>query len=173
MAEYIPATILIGGQLASDQLPKLFAAVQEDGVLDADHGGIGDRGELEALIDGARPLLLVHPDASYGKLPALEAACESLGLTYRRESDAKYEYEAEIVSWAPGMAEPRWTQGSQGGAAVIAIAAVRRLLDTPAASDAEVIARVGEMLAGYAPVEVPPLVLVATQGTARGLGSST
>lgn len=175
MAEYIPAVIHIGGPLPDDRLSELFAAAVEDGVTNVDGGPIGDEGDLEALIDGKRPLMLMDPDASYGRLPALEAACEHIGLTYRRSSDAKYEYEAEIVSWAPGMEEPRWTRGSQDGTAVIGLATVRKLLDAPAASDAEVVARLRVEVARHAPIQVPPLVLVdvATDADAGAVESAS
>lgn len=162
MAEYMPASILIGGQLDADQVAELHAAVARDGAVYADDGGIANESELADLIDGAGPLHLIHVDASWGKLPALEAACEMLGLTYQRRSDAKYDYEAEIVSWAPGMTEPRWTQGSQAGAAMTPLDAVRDILDAPGASDAEIVARLRAELAGQMPVVVPPLRLRAT-----------
>lgn len=46
MAEYIPAMILVGGELASDRLTDLLDAVTEDGVTNADDGGIADEGDL-------------------------------------------------------------------------------------------------------------------------------
>lgn len=169
MADYFPAIILIGGVLVEDQVTDLFEAAADDGVTTIDDGPIGDEAEFRALIDGAGPLILMDAQASYGKLPALETTCQDLGLSFRRNSDAGYEYEAEVVSWAPGMDHPRWTAGSQAGAAMIALNTVRGLLDAPAASDAELIVRLRAEIARHTPVDVPPLVIA---GTTAGAGET-
>lgn len=160
MADYFPAIILIGGTLAGGRVTDLFEGAIEDGVTTLDDGPIGDEAEFRALIDGSGPLGLLNADAPYGKLPALEAVCRELGLTFRRESDARYEFEAEIVSWAPGMKQPRRTAGSQDGTAMIPVETIRKLLDAPATSTTDTVARIRATLAGHEPVEVPPLVLV-------------
>jgi hypothetical protein len=65
---------------------------------------------LESLRDNR--LWLCDDQASYGEFPELESACQNLSLSYTRHSEGKYEYDAEVIEWRPGMTEPLVRVGS-------------------------------------------------------------
>jgi hypothetical protein len=56
--------------------------------------------------------VLNDDQARFGEFPELEEACRTLGLTYRRHSEGKYELDPEVVDWRPGMSEPLVRMGS-------------------------------------------------------------
>ena len=47
-----------------------------------------------------------HDQARYGQFEEVEDACRMAGIGYIRHSSARYEYDAEIVEWRPGMESP-------------------------------------------------------------------
>lgn len=114
MSEPLSAQIWIGGRLSRARLPEFLTAVGEARVsLEwGDAVFAPETGEelLASLRDGR--LWLCDDQASYGEFPELEGACQSLGLPYTRHSEGKYEYDAEVVEWRPGMAEPLARVGS-------------------------------------------------------------
>ncbi len=114
MSERLCAEIRIGGRLSRGQLPEFLKAVSKARVSlewgDACFTPTTADELLESLRDGR--LWLCDDQASYGEFPELESACRALGLSYTRRSEGKYERDAEIVEWRPGMAEPLSRVGS-------------------------------------------------------------
>jgi hypothetical protein len=58
-------------------------------------------------------------EALGGAFPDLENFLVRHGIAFDRRSDAKYEYDAEIVFFRRGMAEPGWVRATQNGQPVV------------------------------------------------------
>jgi len=102
MPDCMPAAIYIGGKLSKKKLEELRDILPPVGDLDE---AIRKR---EAFYgeDG---------DAAWGKLEELETFCRKNKLTYRRTSNAKYEWDGEVVFWEPGLKEPLSNRCTQEG----------------------------------------------------------
>ena len=105
MPDCMPATIEIGGAIAERKLDELESLLP---------GGCGTN-VLREAIDGGAPLHDEDGDAPWGKLEDLEQFCRDNRLTFRRTSNAKFEYDGEVVYWRPRMAEPISNAASQDG----------------------------------------------------------
>jgi hypothetical protein len=55
------------------------------------------------LIAVGKPLVLRDAEAGSGQFKELEAFCQTLGLSYDRQSSGKSEYTPQLVRWRPGM----------------------------------------------------------------------
>jgi len=88
----------LGGTLPHAWLTRFLEAVRADGThLDWGEEVVG----LSAILASAppgEPLTLTNHDASNGQVPAVEAICHEIGLTYRRESAPHGEFDGEVVS---------------------------------------------------------------------------
>jgi hypothetical protein len=120
MSEPISAEIRIGGQIRQDLVPGLCRAIREEYVsLDwGDARFVPD--SAEELIVGCQDrngvrLLCLHDDqASYGRFSILEKYLVEAGIGYRRHSDAKYEFDAEIVEFRPGLGQVVFASNNNG-----------------------------------------------------------
>ena len=114
MSERLCAEIWIGGQLSRSQLPEFLRVVSEARVSLEWGDACFTPNSAEELLESLRDcrLWLCDDQASCGELPELENACRAMGLSYTRHSEGKYEHDAEIVEWRPGMAEPLCRVGS-------------------------------------------------------------
>jgi hypothetical protein len=170
MAEWIPAQIRIGGELTPEVLEGLWEAIEAEGCGPEWTEGFASKEAfihhliyLDGMARAGRPgpLLLQDDQARWGKFEGLEAFCRAHALTYVRDCEAKYEYDAEVVWWAPGMEEAQGTTGTQDGGALVSIEALRAALaqGEPAAQ----LAAVRKLVDERTPVTVPPITLSITR----------
>ena len=162
MSERLCAEIWIGGRLSRVQVPEFLKAVSEARVSlewgDACFTPNTAEELLESLRDGR--LWLCDDQASYGEFPELESACRALGLSYRRHSEGKYEHDAEIVAWRPGMAEPLFRVGSnRNQSAYVPVEEVARALKHLEAGRAGKAKKILRLLCPQVP-ELPPFEIV-------------
>jgi hypothetical protein len=102
------AAIEIGGPVPALQLAELIALVRAEGLV------VGweevpfqptTATALLALAEGST-LRLVDHAATWGRFDPLEAFLFRHGIAFDRRTDAKYEYDAELVRYRPGMSQP-------------------------------------------------------------------
>jgi hypothetical protein len=84
MADYVSASIQIGGKITPANLVLLDAAIMDDGLT------MGDPifGEIVDLQDS---------EARWGEFEATEQFCADHGLSFRRDNEARYEIKEHIV----------------------------------------------------------------------------
>jgi len=110
MSDRIPAKIQIGGVVYPSFVDTFISEVNNsNGQRFDDWGGarvdIKMTKELQEYIhDGY--FTLVDYEAPWGEFEELENFCRDHDLSYRRATSAKYEYNAEVATWIPGMHEP-------------------------------------------------------------------
>ena len=116
MADRMAAIITIGGRISSGDLPRLLSAIADARVARDWGEAVWHPETAQELLDGLQNgrLTLCDDEASYGEFSDLESECQTLGLSFRRHSDGKYEYDAEVVDWRPGMHEPLVNHSSNG-----------------------------------------------------------
>lgn len=126
MGEYFPGRITIGGILHltvpqaltlepenltqedwNDKIELFLAKVNEKGFDfgETDHN-LKSPKDIPGELDDKNQLVCTDSEASYGEFEELEELCRELGLSYDRWSDAKYEFEACMSIWRPGMERP-------------------------------------------------------------------
>ena len=114
MSDRIAAHITIGGPLSRSRLPALLKAITEAEVAtswgDAFFQPQNEEQLLSALKSGH--LWLCDDESRDGCFPDLEDACRKLGLSYTRLCVNRYEYDAEVVDFRPGMKKPLVRVGS-------------------------------------------------------------
>src|SRR5438876_693106 len=113
MPDCIPATIQIGGKLRRSKLE----AFEE--LLPAAHN-------LDEIPLGEVAVYGEDGDASWGKFEELEAFCRENKLTYRRTTDARYEYNGEIVFWKPDLKDPIFEMATQDGKPYMTLERLKR-----------------------------------------------
>jgi hypothetical protein len=121
MADSMPAEIHIGGPVPAGLVDHLIATIKEEGIY-LDWEGTSFDAETAADLlalakDGGEPavLRLMDAEAVCGEFDDLESFLVKHGVGFDRWSDARFEYDAELVQFRPGMAEPhRCTTNSNG-----------------------------------------------------------
>src|ERR1700687_1885588 len=102
MSEPIAAEIRIGGKIRHDLVPGLCKAIREECLsFDWDDTRFVPNSAEELINacderDGVRLLCLYDDQASYGQFSIVEKYLVEAGICYRRHSDAKYEFDAQI-----------------------------------------------------------------------------
>ena len=133
MSDRLCAIMSIGGQVRQKKLSALLKAIAEAGVGtewgDPTFAPASAEELLLALKDGR--IRLCDDQASYGAFPELEKTCRKLRLPYRRHTEGKYEFDAEIVDYRPGMRRPLVRMGSNNNENETFVAAshVKKALD--------------------------------------------
>jgi hypothetical protein len=133
MSDRIPARILIGGPIPASLATDLAQAItEEQAFLNYDEPAFSPKTEadlLGAVRDGH--LALVNPEASWGLFNTLERFLCTHRIAFDRYTEGKYEYNAEIVQFRPGMRHPESFLATQDAKIVVPvseiIAALRRL----------------------------------------------
>lgn len=132
MSDRIPAKIEIGGVVYPNFLDEFISEVNNsNGQRFNDWGGaradIKMTKELKEYIhDGY--FTLVDDEASFGEFEELENFCRDHNLSYRRATSAKYEYNAEVAVWIPGMHEPLIFATNEGEEEMVSGLEVRRAI---------------------------------------------
>jgi hypothetical protein len=120
MSEPIPAEISIGGKIREDQVPGLCQVIAEEGVSLEWGDACFTPSMAEDLLaacqehDGVRVLWLCDDQANYGMFKVLEAFLEREQIAFRHKSDAKYEYDAEIIEYRPKLGEVSYSSDNTG-----------------------------------------------------------
>jgi hypothetical protein len=120
MSEPIAAELRIGGQIRRDLVSGLCKAIAEQGVSlewgDA-YFGPGSAEELSEGCqdrDGVLLLCLCDDQANYGEFGILEKFLVDAGISFRRHSDAKHEFDAEVVEFRPGIGRVEFPSNNNG-----------------------------------------------------------
>jgi hypothetical protein len=120
MPDCIAAEIRIGGTIRRDLVPGFCKAICDEclslewGDAAFDPNSPGELLEACQDCDGARHLRLCDDQASYGQFSILEKFLVEAGICYRRHSDAKYEYDAKIVEFRPGLGQVVFASNNNG-----------------------------------------------------------
>ena len=104
MADRLAAEIEIGGTVSASLVAGLCAAINEDGLrLEWDGGDFHPR-TAQDLLDAAEGgvLTLCDDQASWGSFPVLEGFLAEHYIGFTRTTEAKYEYDAEIIWFRSG-----------------------------------------------------------------------
>jgi hypothetical protein len=120
MPDCIAAEIRIGGTIRQDLVPGLCKAIRDERLSFDWDDSCFDPDSAEELIeacderDGVRLLCLCDDQASYGQFSILEKYLVEAGICYWRHSDGKYEYDAEIVEFRPGLGQVAFASNNGG-----------------------------------------------------------
>lgn len=100
--------IFIGGKVTKEQLPELIKAINDEGVED-EYGNGNLRIEsperlLQYVEDGF--IKFIHVEKGNGEFVDLESWLQENGIPFNRTTEQKDEYDAEDVTWLPGMDSP-------------------------------------------------------------------
>ncbi|HEY3963619.1 MAG TPA: hypothetical protein VGM05_03615 [Planctomycetaceae bacterium] len=120
MSDRMAAEIWIGGRIPKRLVPQLCGTICTEGIsLDWDESlfapnnaadlleGCGDEG-------GTRLLHLCNVEACWGEFGELEEFLVRRKISFRRRSEAKYEHDAQIVEFRPGIEPVRYPTDSSG-----------------------------------------------------------
>lgn len=121
MADRFPAVIRIGGTLTKEQAQGLITAIRTTGFC-ADWGDSYFEPEtIKDIVDIVEPdgiLELMDDQACYGVFPDLETFLTANQIPFDRHSDAKYEYDGEVVSYRPETGTVRHNATQDGDCTV-------------------------------------------------------
>lgn len=123
MADYFPGAIQIGGSVSRAVATQLANAITEARVS-LDWGGAtfapSTSDDLQAAVDAETKVLQLYDDqARYGAFWDLERWLEAHGVTFVRTSDARYEFDGEVVSFRPGVGLVTHTATQDGSPTVM------------------------------------------------------
>ena len=163
MADRLGGEITIGGKLSKTaSLDRFLMALREESVSLEWGGGMfcpSDWSEIQRSLDEGGRLHLYNDAARWGEFEELEKACVQLGLAFVRRSEAKYEYDAEVVFvTGEGPLEQVFTNAS--AQPVIGVAEITEAIKDADTDPAGAIQRIRKLLPPAIP-EVPRLELVA------------
>jgi hypothetical protein len=163
MSDRMSAEIWIGGAVPKRLVPELCQAIQESGASNdwSESNFAPETAEdLLGTVDGDGHLELMDHEARYGELPELEAFCREHGIAFDRQSDAKYEYSAELVRFRPEDGGQTFvTTTDQEGTLLVEVTAVLEVRDALRQGRAAEALRLLEELAPDIP-DLPPLSFV-------------
>jgi hypothetical protein len=120
MSEPIPTEISIGGKVREDQVTGLCQAIAKECVsLEWGDACFTPETAEELLAacqehDGVRVLWLCDDQANYGSLETLQEFLKREQIPFRHKSDAKYEFDAEVIEYRPEIGEVRFSSDTSG-----------------------------------------------------------
>lgn len=128
MSDRIPAAIDIGGELPKELVDDFIQAIADNGPSlewgDKPFEPKTAQDLMEARTDGL--LTLKADDARQGCFHSVEAFCAKHGLSYDRQSDAKCDFDGELVQKRPGEKE-HIMYCTNTGIPLVAVADIQRL----------------------------------------------
>ena len=89
MAEYMTATLTVGGRITRAQLKKIRKLAEIEGA------------DMEISEISEQEITIIDDEAPWGKFEQLEQYLIEQRIPFNRHSEAKYEYDAEIVFYRP------------------------------------------------------------------------
>ena len=166
MSDRFCGEIEIGGTIRRQDIQALADAIAAEGVsLDWGDGSVGVE-EIKELIEEAakkgETLTFRDDQAAYGEFTELEELCQKLKVAYKRSSEAKYDYDGELVLFLPGrMKNPCTMNATQDGEPTVALSVLQEY-HTRKKTLAQVIKELAE-----AEAKVPPVKIVDNAGFAK------
>jgi hypothetical protein len=106
MSERMSAWIAIGGNVPRVLVPELCQAIIQEQLSqdwDGDAFEPEDEEDLTNALDHEGHLFLCDHEARWGEFDALERFLRQHGIPYDRHSSAKYEYDAQLAQFRPGL----------------------------------------------------------------------
>lgn len=100
MADRMYAKITIGGRISAHTGAELLKVLDDEGLI---YGNVN----LAEYKQEDGTYEFEDEEIAWGRFQELEPFCVKNGISFERNSDAKYEYNAEKVWWQPGMKEPQ------------------------------------------------------------------
>jgi hypothetical protein len=129
MAKRFPGEICIGGPIPRHLLNPLITAIVAERVsLDDDGRRPATRETLETAFDAGTVVRLCHDQACLGQFDALERFLVAHRIHFNRHSDARDEFDAELVCYRGRGAMPRVFPSNAAGEILIKPEDVRRIL---------------------------------------------
>jgi hypothetical protein len=122
MSEAIGCSIEIGGDLPEELYKELVNVVNDD-IYELNQYPPEN---IKAL---GKKTLTWSGTADYGLISGVMAFCEEHNLSYIHKCDAKYEYDATVTWWTPGMKEPCEIKSDNDQDALVGIDTIRPLCD--------------------------------------------
>ena len=101
MADYISASIILGGKIPEAKLNQLATAIMQDAAGPEPGERFGGIDEILAYLREGGVIRLCDDQARYGEFGMIQDACHELDLSFRRHNEAKYEISEEIAIWSP------------------------------------------------------------------------
>ncbi len=166
MADYVPAWIEIGGQIARELVPELIDCIQSEGVSDSFGGGAIEARSADDLLALARDkeghpgtLKLYDEQVHNGEFDYLECFLEEHAVPFNRHSDGVAEFCPEVVRFRPGWPAPTTTIVDNLGREVVAVGYVNEALEMLRAGKVDdaiehLAALVGEGIPVLMPLEI-------------------
>jgi hypothetical protein len=127
MSDRMAAEIWIGGRIPKRQVRQLCDVICRQGVSldwgDALFAPDSAAELLEGCRDqgGLRLLHLCNDEISWGEFSELEEFLARRNISFRRRSDARYEHDAQIVEFRPGIG-PVWFPTNSSGKPLVPLA---------------------------------------------------
>jgi hypothetical protein len=161
MADRMAARIEIGGDVPEQLVDELVSLIVDSGA-GFEWGERTDeeetRAAIEAAVAGSEPLALTDDEATWGRFEPLEDWLIEQRIPWRRHSSAKYEYDAEIVWFLPGMEEPETVAANEDANVLVPLDDLRGLLERCSGAAVETALR--DIVAANTPPDLPPLRIV-------------
>jgi hypothetical protein len=105
MSERFSTVIRIGGKIQAADVQELIEAINSEGIgieWDESHFEPGSAADLLEALDGGFLVLTDH-ERSWGALDELEPLLQAKGIAYDVNVEGKYEYNAELRRFRPGL----------------------------------------------------------------------
>jgi hypothetical protein len=132
MSDCYPGEIRIGGKVSAALVEEFSKQVAANKASVGGYDGSPfdpKRNRLAEVLDENGYLYLADSEARFGMFEELEAFCVEHGISFDRHSDAFAQYDAENVSFRPGMKEPKVFAATQSGDTLLRAEEVQKVLD--------------------------------------------
>jgi hypothetical protein len=163
MSDCLPGLIQIGGPIPRSLVPELLTRIKDEGLRWDWCGDAVSATTPEELLEELQrhncETLNVGDDAALGgAFPELEEFLVRQGIAFNRHSDAKYEYDGEVVFFRYGMEGPGWVRATQDGQPVVLLDGLRPVQALLRQADhQQALAELNELLDAIPPL--PPLCI--------------
>ena len=124
MSEPMSLSIEIGGELPADLIPDFFDAMKSEC-----YEIVGPDSHTSLRKEAGKSSIKWHALANYGECDDLKAFCQKHKLGYIHYVEAKYEYNAELHYWVPGMRQEKDLEANQDSDAVVNIYKIKPVVN--------------------------------------------
>ena len=165
MSDRFAAQITVGGTIKRSLVEELCGVISQSGAGPDWEGGCEPQNEADLLeLVGENGTMVLHDcQACYGQFDDLEQFLEEHEIPFDRHSEAKYEYDGELVKYRPGHGCDVF-EATQDGRVCVKVAEVedivRRLDSVETLGKRELLRLVEEVrddLRGVMAMDVPPV----------------
>jgi hypothetical protein len=127
MSEPIGMSIRIGGQLPAGLIEEFLSEINDE-IYDICNGPTTEQKLYRESKNQSQALQWVG-QANYGECSGVKTFCREHNLSYIHHCEAKYEYNAAISFWVPGMKSEQDLASSQDCDPVISITTIKPYVD--------------------------------------------